>query len=147
MFFLTSLMISGAYCWKTRNYSTLGMPIVLRSDFYSSSSCHGTGCLPGCAFPTLFPFFSSQACISDFCPRPRSDPCRNSTVLFPFPEQAVAILFGLRDVFRISPVISKQKCKMFQLGPNALKLRLAFDQAGTHPGSKGSHSSANDCRN
>ena len=27
MFFLTSLMISGAYCWKTRNYSALGMPI------------------------------------------------------------------------------------------------------------------------
>jgi hypothetical protein len=27
MFFLTSLMISSAYCWKTRNYSALGMPI------------------------------------------------------------------------------------------------------------------------
>jgi hypothetical protein len=27
MLFLTSLMISGAYCWKTRNYSALGMPI------------------------------------------------------------------------------------------------------------------------
>jgi hypothetical protein len=27
MFFLTSLMIGGAYCWKTRNYSALGMPI------------------------------------------------------------------------------------------------------------------------
>jgi hypothetical protein len=27
MLFLTSLMISTAYCWKTRNYSALGMPI------------------------------------------------------------------------------------------------------------------------
>ena len=27
MLFLTSLMISSAYCWKTRNYSALGMPI------------------------------------------------------------------------------------------------------------------------
>jgi len=27
MLFLTSLMISSAYCWKTRNYRTLGMPI------------------------------------------------------------------------------------------------------------------------
>jgi hypothetical protein len=27
MLFLTSLMISGAYCWKTRNYSALGIPI------------------------------------------------------------------------------------------------------------------------
>ena len=26
MFFLTSLMMSSAYCWKTRNYSALGMP-------------------------------------------------------------------------------------------------------------------------
>ena len=27
MLFLTSLMISSAYCWKTRNYGALGMPI------------------------------------------------------------------------------------------------------------------------
>src|SRR5262249_121957 len=27
MLFLTSIMISSAYCWKTRNYRTLGMPI------------------------------------------------------------------------------------------------------------------------
>ena len=27
MLFLTSLMISSAYCWKTRNYTALGMPI------------------------------------------------------------------------------------------------------------------------
>jgi hypothetical protein len=27
MFFLTSLMISSAYCWNTRNYRALGMPI------------------------------------------------------------------------------------------------------------------------
>jgi hypothetical protein len=27
IFFLTSLMIGGAYCWRTRNYSALGMPI------------------------------------------------------------------------------------------------------------------------
>jgi hypothetical protein len=27
MLFLTSLMISSAYCWKNRNYSALGMPI------------------------------------------------------------------------------------------------------------------------
>jgi len=27
MLFLTSFMISSAYCWKTRNYSALGMPI------------------------------------------------------------------------------------------------------------------------
>jgi hypothetical protein len=27
MLFLTSLMVSSAYCWKTRNYSALGMPI------------------------------------------------------------------------------------------------------------------------
>jgi len=27
MLFLTSLMISSAYCWKTRNYSALGIPI------------------------------------------------------------------------------------------------------------------------
>jgi hypothetical protein len=27
MLFLSSLMISGAYCWNTRNYNALGMPI------------------------------------------------------------------------------------------------------------------------
>jgi hypothetical protein len=58
MLFLTSLMISGAYCWKTRNYSAVGMPIVLRSASCSYSWCRGNRLLPGfVVYQRYSPFF------------------------------------------------------------------------------------------
>ena len=62
-----------------------------------------------CPLPTLFAFLSRQACVADFRPLAPGDSRRNPTVLFPFPKQAVAIVFVLRDVFRSSPATSKQK--------------------------------------
>ena len=103
MLFLTSLMISSAYCWKIRNYTALGMPICSGLGFLLMLLLPWNRLLPGFGlYQHYSPFFLIRH-VSQISVLADSGPRRNSTVLFPFPKQAVAILFVLRDVFRISP--------------------------------------------
>src|SRR5204863_168715 len=46
---------------------------------------------------TLFAVLSHQASVSDFCPRAHSGLGRNSTVLFPFQRQALAVALDERE--------------------------------------------------
>jgi hypothetical protein len=58
MLFLTSLMISGAYCWKTRNYSALGMPICSALGFLLLLLVPWNRLLPGFVlYQRYSPFF------------------------------------------------------------------------------------------
>ena len=58
MFFLTSLMISSAYCWKTRNYSALGMPICSALGFLLVLLLAWNRLLPGFVlYQRYSPFF------------------------------------------------------------------------------------------
>ena len=58
MFFLTSLMISSAYCWKTRNYSALGMPICSALGFLLVLLLPWNRLLPGFVlYQRYSPFF------------------------------------------------------------------------------------------
>jgi hypothetical protein len=57
MFFLTSLMISGAYCWKTRNYSALGMPICSALGFLLLMVLPWNRLLPGFVLYQRYPPF------------------------------------------------------------------------------------------
>ena len=58
MFFLTSFMISSAYCWKTRNYSALGMPICSALGFLLLLLLPWNRLLPGFAlYQRYSPFF------------------------------------------------------------------------------------------
>ena len=112
MLFLTSLMIGSAYSWKNSKLQRIrNADLFCARIFTRRARAVEQVASRLCPLPTPFAFLSHQACVSNFRPCARSVSCRNSTVLFPFPEQAVAILLILRDVFRISPAISKQKCK------------------------------------
>jgi hypothetical protein len=58
MLFLTSLMISSAYCWKTRNYSALGMPICSALGFLLLLLVPWNRLLPGfILYQRYSPFF------------------------------------------------------------------------------------------
>jgi hypothetical protein len=58
MLFLTSLMISSAYCWKTRNYSALGMPICSALGFLLLFFVPWNTLLPGFVlYQRYSPFF------------------------------------------------------------------------------------------
>jgi hypothetical protein len=58
MLFLTSLMISSAYCWKTRNYSALGMPICSALGFLLVVLLPWNRLLPGFVlYQRYSPFF------------------------------------------------------------------------------------------
>ena len=58
MFFLTSLMISTAYSWKTRNYSALGMPICSALGFLLLLLVPWNRLLPGFVlYQRYSPFF------------------------------------------------------------------------------------------
>jgi hypothetical protein len=57
MFFLTSLMISSAYCWNTRNYRALGMPICSALGFLVLLLVPWNRLLPGFALYQRSPFF------------------------------------------------------------------------------------------
>jgi hypothetical protein len=58
MLFLTSLMISSAYCWNTRNYSALGMPICSALGFLLLLLVPWNRLLPGFAlYQRYSPFF------------------------------------------------------------------------------------------
>jgi hypothetical protein len=58
MLFLTSLMISSAYCWKTRNYSALGMPICSALGFLLLLLVPWNRLLPGFVlYQRYSPFF------------------------------------------------------------------------------------------
>jgi len=58
MLFLTSLMISSAYCWKTRNYSALGMPICSALGFLLLLLVQWNRLLPGfILYQRYSPFF------------------------------------------------------------------------------------------
>lgn len=58
MFFLTSLMISGAYCWKTRNYNAVGMPIFSALGFLMLVLLPWNRLLPGFVlYQRYSPFF------------------------------------------------------------------------------------------
>lgn len=58
MFFLTSLMVSSAYCWQTRNYSALGMPICSALGFLLLLLLPWNRLLPGFAlYQRYSPFF------------------------------------------------------------------------------------------
>jgi hypothetical protein len=58
MLFLTSLMISGAYCWKTRNYSAIGMPICSALGFMLLLLVQWNRLLPGFVlYQRYSPFF------------------------------------------------------------------------------------------
>ena len=58
MLFLTSLMISSAYCWKTRNYSALGMPICSALGFMLLLLVPWNRLLPGFVlYQRYSPFF------------------------------------------------------------------------------------------
>jgi hypothetical protein len=58
MLFLTSFMISTAYCWKTRNYSALGMPICSAIGFLLVLLVPWNRLLPGFVlYQRYSPFF------------------------------------------------------------------------------------------
>jgi hypothetical protein len=58
MLFLSSLMISGAYCWNTRNYRALGMPICSAVGFLLVLLVPWNRLLPGFAlYQRYSPFF------------------------------------------------------------------------------------------
>jgi hypothetical protein len=58
MLFLSSLMISGAYCWNTRNYRALGMPICSAIGFLLILLVPWNRFLPGFAlYQRYSPFF------------------------------------------------------------------------------------------
>jgi hypothetical protein len=57
MLFLTSLMISSAYCWKTRNYSALGMPICSALGFLLLLLVPWNRLLPGFVLYQRYPPF------------------------------------------------------------------------------------------
>jgi hypothetical protein len=58
MLFLTSLMISSAYCWKTGNYSALGMPICSALGFLLLLLVPWSRLLPGfILYQRYSPFF------------------------------------------------------------------------------------------
>jgi len=58
MLFLTSLMISSAYCWNTRNYRALGMPICSAIGFLLVLLIHWNRFLPGFVLYQWYsPFF------------------------------------------------------------------------------------------
>ena len=58
MLFLTSLMISSAYCWKTRNYRALGMPICSALGFLLLLLVPWNRLLPGFVlYQSYSPFF------------------------------------------------------------------------------------------
>jgi hypothetical protein len=58
MLFLTSLMISGAYCWKTRTYSAVGMPICSALGFLLLLIVPWNRLLPGFVlYQRYSPFF------------------------------------------------------------------------------------------
>jgi hypothetical protein len=58
MLFLTSLMVSSAYCWNTRNYSALGMPICSALGFLLLLLVPWNRLLPGFAlYQRYSPFF------------------------------------------------------------------------------------------
>jgi hypothetical protein len=58
MLFLTSLMISSAYCWKTRNYGALGMPICSALGFLVLLLVPWNRMLPGFVlYQRYSPFF------------------------------------------------------------------------------------------
>ena len=58
MFFSTSLMISSAYCWKTRNYGALGMPICSALGFLLLMVVPWNRLLPGfILYQRYSPFF------------------------------------------------------------------------------------------
>jgi len=58
MFFLTSLMISSAYCWNTRNYRALGMPLLSALGFLLLLLVPWNRLLPGFVlYQRYSPFF------------------------------------------------------------------------------------------
>jgi hypothetical protein len=58
MLFLTSLMISSAYCWKTRNYRAMGMPICSAVGFLLLLLVPWNRLLPGFVlYQSYSPFF------------------------------------------------------------------------------------------
>ena len=58
MFYLTTLMISGTYCWKTRNYGALGMPICSALGFLLIVLMPWNRLLPGFVlYQRYSPFF------------------------------------------------------------------------------------------
>jgi hypothetical protein len=58
MLFLTSLMIGSAYCWNTRNYRALGMPICSAVGFLLVLLVPWNRLLPGFAlYQRYSPFF------------------------------------------------------------------------------------------
>jgi hypothetical protein len=68
MLFLMSLMISAAYCWKTRNYTALGMPICSALGFLLVVLVPWNRLLPGFVlYQRYSPFFlirhAPQACL------------------------------------------------------------------------------------
>jgi len=64
MLFLTSLMISSAYCWNTRNRRALGMPICSAIGFLLCSSRRGTGYSPALSFTNAIRLsFWSDTCL------------------------------------------------------------------------------------
>jgi hypothetical protein len=61
MFFLTSLMISSAYCWKTQNYGALGMPICSALGFLLLLLVPWNRMLPGFVlYQGYSPFFLAR---------------------------------------------------------------------------------------
>src|SRR5205823_6182578 len=90
MLFLTSLMISSAYCWNTRNYRALGMPICSAIGFFPVEQIS----FRVCALSALFTLFSHQACASNLSPM-RCRICLGySTMLSSSTKGAVAVQDG-----------------------------------------------------
>ena len=67
MLFLTSLMISSAYCWNTRNYRALGMPICSAIGFLLVLLVPWNRFVPGlCFINAIHLFFSSGMRLRSF---------------------------------------------------------------------------------